>query len=65
MQRVTMRNEHGDAIHIRTDKDYGIGYSKIRDNDPIAYLRENNQKFYFHLVKNGNQLIVPKGEKVS
>lgn len=65
MQRVTMRNEYGDAIHIRMDKDYGIGYSKIRDDDPIAYLRENNQKFYFHLVKNGNQLIVPKGEKVS
>ncbi|PAE27920.1 hypothetical protein CHI07_17145 [Paenibacillus sp. 7884-2] len=65
MQRVTMRNQHGDAIHIFMDKEYGVGYSKIRDDDPIAYLRENNQKFYFHLVKNGNTLIVPKGEKVS
>lgn len=65
MQRVTMRNEYGDTVHIRMDKDYGIGYSKIRNDDPIAYLRENNQKFYFHLVKNGNRLIVPKGEKVS
>lgn len=65
MQRVTMRNDRGDAIHTIMDRDYGIGYNKIRDDDVIAYLRENNQKFYFHLVKNGNQLIVPKGEKVS
>lgn len=64
MKRVTMRNEQGDAIHIYTDKEYGVGYSKIRDDDVIAYLRENNQKFYFHLVKSGNQLIVPKGTKV-
>ena len=64
MHRVTMRNNKGDTIHVETDKDYGMGYTKIRNDDPVCYLRENYQKFYFHLVKNYNNLIVLKGEKV-
>ena len=64
MQRATMRNNKGDVIHVWTDKDFGIGYDKIRNDDPICYLRENNQKFYFHLIKNGNITHIPKGQKV-
>lgn len=64
MERAIMRNDKGDVIHVMLDKDYGIGYTKIRDDDPICYLRDNFQKFYYHLVKNNNALIVPKGEKV-
>lgn len=64
MQRATMRNDKGDTIHVMLDNSFGIGYSKIRGNDPICYLRDSFQKFYFHLVKNNNALIVPKGEKV-
>ena len=64
MQRATIRNNKGDVIHVMLDNEYGIGYSKIRDTDPICYLRDSFQKFYFHLVKNNNVLIVPKGEKV-
>jgi hypothetical protein len=68
MERLTMRKGM-DVMHVYIDKDYGVGYSKIRDTDPIAYLNQttesNSGKLYFHLVKNGNQLIVPKGTKVS
>lgn len=64
MERATMRNNKGDVIHVMLDKDFGVGYSKIRDSDTICYLRDSFQKFYYHLVKNNNALIVPKGEKV-
>src|SRR5699024_874600 len=64
MDRATLRNNKGDVIHVTIDKEFGIGYSKIRDDDTICYLRDNFQKFYYHLVKNNNALVVPNGEKV-
>lgn len=64
MERATMRNDKGDVIHVVLDKDFGVGFSKIRDSDTICYLRDSFQKFYYHLVKSGNTLIVHKGEKV-
>src|SRR5690606_17929946 len=67
MERLTMRKGM-DVRHIYIDKNFGIGYSKIRDTDPVAYLERvtetNSGKLYFHLVKNGNTLIVPKGTKI-
>lgn len=68
MERLTMR-KNDNVMHVYIDKDFGIGYSKIRDTDPIAYLNQvtetNSGKLYYHLVKYENQLIVPKGTKVS
>lgn len=65
LSRVTMRNNTGDIVHVYLDREYGIGYTKIRPTDPIMYLSSGYLKMYYHLVKNGNQLIVPKGTKVS
>lgn len=62
MTRATMINTNNELVHVYTDKNYGIGYSMIRNNDPIAYLDESNRKFYFHLVKNGNRLFFNRGD---
>lgn len=64
LERVTIRNDKGDVAHVYTGKEYGVGYSKIRDSDPVVYLSENFRKVYFHLVKRNNILIVPKGTTV-
>ena len=68
IDRVTMTK--GDySLSIRTSPDYGIGYTHIRDTDPICYLQgrtqTNSGKFYWHLVKNNNLLKMPAGTKVS
>ena len=57
MDRVTMLNANDELMHVYTDKDFGIGYDYIPDDTVIAYLRENNLKFYYHLVKPGQNLI--------
>ncbi|MCR1952821.1 hypothetical protein NSA50_17595 [Clostridium sp. DSM 100503] len=64
MNRITFRDFNDNSVHIYIDKDYGIGYNYIGKNDPICYLRESYIKAYYHLVKNGNNLIVHKGQKV-
>ena len=57
MTRATMINTNNELMHVYTDKDYGIGYDYIPDDTVIAYLRENNLKFYYHLVKPGQNLM--------
>ena len=57
MTRVSMMNPSNEMMHVYTDKDYGIGYDYIPDDTVIAYLRENNLKFYYHLVKPGQNLM--------
>lgn len=57
MDRVTMLNANDELMHVYTDKDYGIGYDYIPDDAVISYLRENNLKFYYHLVKPGQNLM--------
>lgn len=57
MERVSMLNTNNELMHVYTDKDYGIGYDYIPDDTVIAYLRENNLKLYFHLVKPGQNLM--------
>ena len=56
MTRATLMNDNDELLHIYVDKDYGIGYDHIGNDDVIAYGREGNQKFYYHLVKSGNTL---------
>ena len=56
MTRATLMNDRDDILHIYVDKEYGIGYNQIGNDDVIAYGREGNQKFYYHLVKSGNAL---------
>lgn len=56
MTRATMLNDNDELLHVYVDKDYGIGYSHIGNNDVPAYMRENNGKFYYHLVKTGQTL---------
>ena len=56
MTRATLMNDNDEMLHIYVDKDYGIGYDHIGNDDVIAYGREGNQKFYYHLVKSGNTL---------
>lgn len=62
VDRVTMRSSNMDVAHVYVDKDYGIGYSHIADNDTVLYLRESFLKMYFHLVKAGSPLILDVGE---
>ena len=57
MTRATMFNTNNELMHVYTDKNYGIGYDYIPDDTVIAYLRENNLKFYYHLVKPGQNLM--------
>ena len=57
MTRASMMNASDELMHVYTDKDYGIGYDYIPDDTVIAYLRENNLKFYYHLVKPGQNLM--------
>lgn len=62
MTRSTLMNDNDELLHIYMDKNYGIGYNQIADNDVIAYSRENNGKFYHHLVKSGSALEFAAGE---
>lgn len=57
MTRASMMNASNEMMHVYTDKVYGIGYDYIPDDAVIAYLRENNLKFYYHLVKPGQNLM--------
>lgn len=57
MTRASMINSESELMHVYTDKDYGIGYDYIPDDTVIAYLRENNLKFYYHLIKPGQNLM--------
>ena len=62
MTRASMINSESELMHVYTDKDYGIGYDYIPDNTVIAYLRENNLKFYYHLVKPGQNLMFDENQ---
>ena len=62
MTRATMINTNNELMHVYTDKDYGIGYDYIPDDTVIAYLRENNLKFYYHLVKPGQNLMFDENQ---
>lgn len=62
VDRVTMRSSDMDVAHVYIDKDFGVGYSHIADDDTVLYLRENFLKMYFHLVKAGSPLILDVGE---
>lgn len=65
MTRVSMINSSGELVHIYVDKDYGVGYGNITDNDVIAYKNTGTGKFYYHLVKSGNALEFNQGDKKS
>lgn len=65
MTRASMLNENNEIMHVYIDKDYGIGYDHIGNNDAIAYLRESYLKFYFHLVKTSNPLDILAGQTKS
>lgn len=62
MTRATLMNDNDNLLHIYVDKDYGIGYDHIGNSDVIAYGREGNQKFYYHLIKNGQTLEFSTGD---
>ena len=62
MTRATMINTNNELMHVYTDKDYGIGYDYIPDDTVIAYLRENNLKLYYHLVKPGQNLMFDENQ---
>lgn len=62
MTRASMMNASDELMHVYTDKDYGIGYDYIPDDTVIAYLRENNLKFYYHLVKPGQNLMFDENQ---
>ena len=65
MTRVSMINGSSDLVHVYVDKDYGVGYGNITDNDVIAYKNTGTGKFYYHLVKSGNALEFNQGDKKS
>lgn len=62
MTRSTLMNDNNELLHIYIDKNYGIGYNHIGGDDVIAYGRENNSKFYHHLIKSGNALEFATGD---
>ena len=62
MTRATLMNDNDNLLHIYVDKDFGIGYDHIGNSDVIAYGREGNQKFYYHLIKNGQTLEFSTGD---
>ena len=62
MTRASMMNASDELMHVYTDKDYGIGYDYIPDDTVIAYLRENNLKLYYHLVKPGQNLMFDENQ---
>lgn len=63
MTRASMINGSGELVHVYVDKDYGIGYGNIADNDVIAYKNTGTGKFYYHLVKTGSALQFNQGDK--
>lgn len=63
MSRVTMINNSDEMAHVYVDKDYGIGYDQIANDDVIAYKNATTGKFYYHLVKNGSALEFNQGDK--
>lgn len=65
MTRASMINGSGELVHVYVDKDYGIGYGNIADNDVIAYKNTGTGKFYYHLVKTGSALEFNQGDKNS
>ena len=65
MTRVSMVNGSSDLAHVYVDKDYGVGYGNIRDNDVIAYKNAGAGKFYYHLVKHENALQFNQGDRKS
>lgn len=62
MTRSTLMNDNNEMLHIYMDKNYGIGYNHIANDDVIAYSGANNGKFYHHLVKSGSTLEFAAGE---
>ena len=62
MTRASMMNASDEMMHVYTDKVYGIGYDYIPNDTVIAYLRENNLKFYYHLVKPGQNLMFDENQ---
>lgn len=65
MTRASLLNKNDEIMHVYIDKDYGIGYDHIGNNDAIAYLRESYLKFYYHLVKTSNPLDILAGQTKS
>lgn len=62
MTRATLMNDRDDILHVYVDKEYGIGYDHIGNDDVIAYGRDGNAKFYYHLIKNGQTLEFNAGD---
>lgn len=62
MTRATLMNDNDELLHIYVDKDYGIGYNHIGADDVIAYGRDGDAKFYYHLIKNGQTLEFNTGD---
>lgn len=62
MTRATLMNNNNELLHIYVDNQYGIGYDHIGADDAIAYGRDGDAKFYYHLIKSGHTLEFNTGD---